>query len=270
MSEIEILTGQLKAIWELVNLLTPNSMESDIEILENKVDEGQDLIKKTNELNIFSSLEKLILSNEPHIVEQFVKGQEMILHWKIKSWEEDYNEHSFKLSRSSSQYLYKTGKLKSLINGTQGLLHQVNSELMHFIKHYFPAYHNELLPSLYPVKDMKEQPNKENTSTPRTKKSYKAEIWFKVGLLFATGKIAELTPKYTINKVIDCAKITKEIGEPKYNKYILATLNLYTESNTDKNFYYKDNHNKRLKVYNHCKENNIQMTTDFEALILLE
>jgi len=89
----------------------------------------------------------------------------------------------------------------------------------------------------------------------------KEKPWFKVGLLFANGEIDTLKEKYTVNNSTNCAAITKELGQPQFSKYILATINNYTENNKNKNIYV--NPDKLLKIYNHCIKNNIKMTESF-------
>lgn len=89
-------------------------------------------------------------------------------------------------------------------------------------------------------------------------------IWFKVGLLFATGEMDKLLKKYNKKPL----KVAESLNEPIFEKYILATMNDYRESNTDKNIYY--NRDKMLKIIQHCKENNITLTKDFKSKLPLE
>lgn len=67
-----------------------------------------------------------------------------------------------------------------------------------------------------------------------TKKDFKNEVWFKVAVLFATGKMQKfytlndkkefvIKPEYTAPKIAN----DKTINYPNYEKYILATLNNY-------------------------------------------
>jgi hypothetical protein len=83
------------------------------------------------------------------------------------------------------------------------------------------------------------------------------KIWFQVGLLFANGAMDELIIKFDRN----ASKIAEHLNNSSYNKYILATMNNYTQSNKDKNIYY--NKNKVSKIIKYCKINNIKVTEKF-------
>lgn len=90
-------------------------------------------------------------------------------------------------------------------------------------------------------------------------KSVKNRIWFKVGLLFATGEMDELITKFNKN----ATKIAIHLKAPNYNKYILATMHNYKETNSDKNIY--ANSEKMQMIINYCKEQNIQVNPNFIA-----
>lgn len=108
-------------------------------------------------------------------------------------------------------------------------------------------------------KDPKEIFRTNNTLDKSKKDSHRFEkhIWFKVGLLFATGAMDKLIKQYNNN----ATKISDHLKKPEYNKYILATMNNYTKSNTDKNIY--GNKQKMIKIKNHCTKQDISMTKDF-------
>lgn len=91
-------------------------------------------------------------------------------------------------------------------------------------------------------------------------KDYKDEIWFQVGLFFATGVLDELKIQ---NK--SGSQIARDLGNQNYDKYILATMNNYKKTNTDKNLLLHPD--KLQKIYDHCIANNIDMTSSFKALI---
>lgn len=88
-------------------------------------------------------------------------------------------------------------------------------------------------------------------------KNNQEKIWFKVGLLFANGKMDELL-EYFNDSV---TKTAEHLEKPNYNKYILATKNNYTKTNSDKNIYSK--RSKMIEIINYCKKNNIVVTEDF-------
>lgn len=96
----------------------------------------------------------------------------------------------------------------------------------------------------------------EATALPRNK-DYKDKIWFKVGLLFATGEMKQLAKDLDNN----ATQIAESLEEPGFNKYILATLNDYQKSNKDKNIY--ASRMKMQLIIDHCRENDIEIDMDF-------
>ena len=93
-------------------------------------------------------------------------------------------------------------------------------------------------------------------------KSYKTEIWFEVGLLFAIGEMDKLIKEHGRNATLIAKKTN-----PKYNKSILATMNNYNKNNTngEKNIY--NSRDKMQKIIEHCKLNDIVITSDFSNLL---
>lgn len=89
----------------------------------------------------------------------------------------------------------------------------------------------------------------------KPKKDYKEEIWFKIGLLFATGEIEILSKKHNRN----ATQIAVELKNKSYRPYISESLNNSTQ--TDKNIFSKPD--KVTKIADHCKENDIKMCEDF-------
>lgn len=92
------------------------------------------------------------------------------------------------------------------------------------------------------------------------KKDIKDNKWFIVGLLFATGKLEKyyLENKNGMKPEYSAPSIAKELGDPNYHKYILATMNNY---NTDKNIYCKNT--KIKQIFKHCTDNKIEMVQFF-------
>lgn len=92
----------------------------------------------------------------------------------------------------------------------------------------------------------------------KTPKQDFKKIWFEVGLLFATGEMDILIKKHNRN----ATKIAEELQKTSYNKYILASMNDYKESNSDKNIYF--NWKKMQKIVDYCTMNNIIVTHEFK------
>jgi hypothetical protein len=101
---------------------------------------------------------------------------------------------------------------------------------------------------------------------------YKSSLWFKVGLLFARG---ELNKYYNQNKTgfksgYSAPKVAAELGNDKYDKNILATVNNYPKENSNavKNIY--NSKDKMDKIINHCNDNNTVIDEYFLSRLPLE
>jgi hypothetical protein len=97
------------------------------------------------------------------------------------------------------------------------------------------------------------------------KPDYKNEIWFKVGLLFAEGKMDRyyydkkpgFKDKYT------APKVAEELGNSDFNKIILATISNYDKNNSNANKNIFNSRDKMQKIIVHCKEKNIPVIPYF-------
>jgi hypothetical protein len=104
----------------------------------------------------------------------------------------------------------------------------------------------------------------------KTKKSYKEQILFKVGLLFATG---EMNKYFTVNSNKETVmninftapKIAKELKNDNYNKFILSTINNYTreKANGNKNIF--NSFDMMTKIISHCEAENIPVDPYFKS-----
>ncbi|MDT8413646.1 MAG: hypothetical protein RQ875_14360 [Vicingaceae bacterium] len=101
---------------------------------------------------------------------------------------------------------------------------------------------------------------------------YKKLIWFKLGLLFATGKMNEyLNPNNTTLKDnYSPSKIAKELGNESFEKYILATINNYSLNNSNANKNIFNSRDKMLKIINHCEINNLAIDPYFKECLPTE
>lgn len=104
------------------------------------------------------------------------------------------------------------------------------------------------------------------TSTETTKPIDK-NIMFQLGIRLAIG---DLDDYYTVNKNKETSikhgysapKISKELGNPEWNKFILATLNYYQKGQSKtKNIWI--NRKTMRQVYKDCKDEKIKMTDFF-------
>ena len=98
----------------------------------------------------------------------------------------------------------------------------------------------------------------DTTSQQKNKEAYKNELWFKVGLKFATGEIKEDALYYK-----SAPEIAKSLNLPKGSeKHILGTINNYQNPHSKvKNIYaYR---NRMQNIIDHCQENNISIDPNF-------
>ncbi|HRP60491.1 MAG TPA: hypothetical protein PK833_09455 [Vicingus sp.] len=110
------------------------------------------------------------------------------------------------------------------------------------------------------------EPQQEAKTDAPPKKDFKQEVWFKVAVLFASGKMKKfytlndkkefvMKPEYTAPKI---AK-DKTINKPNYDKNILATLNNYE---TKKNIFNRTS-TELKEVIKHCENKKIDLDHDF-------
>ncbi len=88
--------------------------------------------------------------------------------------------------------------------------------------------------------------------------SYKNQIWFVVGLKFATGEMYDLLKSNNQN----FTKTAKLLGNKNFRPFISETKNNSSKSN--KNIY--SSKEKIRKIYIHCIENQIEMHKDFQTV----
>lgn len=114
--------------------------------------------------------------------------------------------------------------------------------------------------------------------TPKEQSSddaYKKEVWFKVGVLLASGKMAKY---YTINSdgimylknSYTSPTVAEELGDKKYDKVILATLRNYNLKNTNANKNIFNSRDKMLKIISHCNEEDLAVIPYFTKRLLPE
>lgn len=107
--------------------------------------------------------------------------------------------------------------------------------------------------------------------------AYKDEVWFKVGVLLASGKmhkyytidskgIMHLKDSYTAPRVAEEIEDKKGDVEKvkKYDKVVLATLKNYGPENTNANKNIFNSRDKMAKIIEHCKENGIPVIPHFK------
>lgn len=91
----------------------------------------------------------------------------------------------------------------------------------------------------------------------KSKDNYTNRIWFKVGLLFATGEMDKLLKKNNNNY----HAVARALGKQSYRPYISETQSDTNKS--DKNIY--SNPAKVKKIYDYCLMNNKTVTAAFKS-----
>ena len=96
-----------------------------------------------------------------------------------------------------------------------------------------------------------------NLSTPqlKPKNNHEQTLWFRVGLLFATGEIEKLIEIYSSN----ATQISISLGNKSFRPYITESISKSTVGN--KNIF--SNRNKMQKITDYCKKHNIIVTPEF-------
>ncbi|OWW24062.1 hypothetical protein B4Q04_18335 [Zobellia sp. OII3] len=98
--------------------------------------------------------------------------------------------------------------------------------------------------------------NKKLNSSVNKAKDEKDEYWFIIGVKFATGEINQLLQDNEGN----ASKTAKELGNANYRPYISETTS-DTNKISSKNIY--NSRNKMTKIIEHCKNKNLEVTSDF-------
>ena len=104
---------------------------------------------------------------------------------------------------------------------------------------------------------------KANSSNKNVKKEVYETLWFKVGLLFATGEIQKLLKKNNSN----FTEVARQLGNKSYRVYITATsYNELEKGKQDKNIYSDQKKMQIIKKY--CDDNKIEVCEDFLKKII--
>lgn len=108
-----------------------------------------------------------------------------------------------------------------------------------------------------------------------TDEVYKTQILFKVGLLFAIGKMNKYFTvngknETVMNNGFTAPKIAKELENDSFNKYILASINNYTtdKENGNKNIF--NSLDMMTKIISHCEAKNIIVDAYFKSRLPIE
>lgn len=162
----------------------------------------------------------------------------------LKKADPEYDEDEFR------RLLYPGKNSPSIEININNLNNRITSakRILDFIKHKQE--------SMIPGKVQKEE-------------TYKEEVWFKVGVLLASGQMGNY---YTIDSKgimhlkdsYTAPRIAEELGDKKWQKVVLATLNNYGPENTNANKNIFNSRDRMKKIIEHCKENGITVIPHFK------
>lgn len=117
---------------------------------------------------------------------------------------------------------------------------------------------------------------KEQTESVKPDEDYKTQNLFKVGLLFATGKMNEYLTINGSNKELvsknglSPLRIANELGSPSFEKWILASKNNYTSDNKNGNKNIFNNLDMMTKIIDHCKAEKTEIDPYFMSRLPIE
>lgn len=124
-----------KALISLMKFLIPNTITSDIDFLEENIQEGLDLEAGLKDFNVFRDLEAIYFEKGKQDVEKLIERWEKAYSHTIRNFRENYNRGSLKKA-SREFYLYRSANLKRLIYHTYGELNNTIWEIRRFKEHY--------------------------------------------------------------------------------------------------------------------------------------
>lgn len=164
-----------------------------------------------------------------------------------------------KLKRETGKLIAKELELENILtslnNSKNNELHEFYSDVTYRLK----DTNLSVQPNYRQFEEIKSFIQQNRNSKDYKDKSVEDKIWFKVGVLFATGEMDALINQHDRN----ATQIAKHLKAPNYNKYILATMNDYRDNNLDKNIYASPQ--KMQMIIEHCKGQNINVDPKFIA-----
>jgi hypothetical protein len=240
--------------------------------------------EKQIEKPLYNVLKNLIYSEEDCTrIRAFVYSNLLMFEVKINHWEDsfkgDFPKLRFKMdgrnlyiNNNDINIVLKNNIVNYVVNDVIEILESQNQikEFKKFIKSM--AYVDHSNDTNYFKSDIRylsilkkniigDLPKAETSFNTKQNKDYKKRVWFKVGLLFATGKMEKYydEKKLSIHKNYSAPRIASELGNDGYSKYILATINGYKIGN--KNIY--NSFDKMQKIIKHCEGEKIKVIKSF-------
>ena len=120
-----------------------------------------------------------------------------------------------------------------------------------------------------------ETPKPQQTEPVNPDEKYKAQNLFKVGLLFATGKMNKYftvnsKDKTVMNEGYSAPKIANELKNKSFEKWILATINNYPTENVNGNKNVFNSLDMMTKIIDHCKAKKTEIDPYFTSRLPID
>lgn len=103
----------------------------------------------------------------------------------------------------------------------------------------------------------------ETTNEAKKPDAYKDHIWFKIGLMFANGKMQNLLEKFKNN----ATQIAKHLENESFRPFISESIGINSKT-SDKSIF--SNKDKMNKIITYCENNNIEVNNDFKRRLPIE
>lgn len=201
------------------------------------------------------------VNNEIHEVYGYYNPDECIIGKWIEKF--DLKEEDFPFyNHEAVTYLLS---VKSEYCKRESNKKKVNIGLMQLEFHWYAGHLEYLkmkrfIDELLPIKIKSSNENSSVINDSEAKNNFQNTTWFKVGLLFAKGKVQELYKKHITEKG-HFKKITLELDFKATDRpYFSETIN--NSTNNPKNIY--SNFDKMKKIRDYCKKNEICICDDFD------
>lgn len=115
----------------------------------------------------------------------------------------------------------------------------------------------------------------QQSETVNPDEKYKAQNLFKVGLLFATGKMNKYftvnsKDKTVMNEGYSAPKIANELKNKSFEKWILATINNYPTENVNGNKNVFNSLDMMTKIIDHCKAKKTEIDPYFTSRLPID
>lgn len=274
----------------------PNTKDTNVITLENKIYLGL-WITKLNFDNYTKSVFRIDLEINKNSEISYIKNELKVLEFYI-NWIENvfefrkiskYDIETYKTEIEKNDIIFNQSRLLNFIDDFKSNKRDI--KLIHKTQNVGISINNTneiervyllclmYLDILY-IKDFLQskllifEPIPKQPEAVKPDEVYKTQNLFKVGLLFATGEMNKYFIINNLNEIVlnnglSPLKIANELGNPSFEKIILASKNNYKEGeNKVKNLF--NNLDMMNKIINHCKAKKIEIDPYFISRLPIE